>query len=195
LIIVTKAGISWTVRHVDQILAPPIMKLASVLRSRRHHALLRLAAATTGEGAAPKPGVVRLSTSSGSSLDGKKSVLELLQRVADGKVSPHVAAELCGPAAEYEEVGDFAKIDTKREARTGFPEVVYAESKTPQQVAAIMKVMICGGEDNVMASRVTAQAADEIRALMPVQKIEAGWRSGEGIVTDVLPCWKNRSKS
>uniref|UniRef100_H3G4X3 phosphoribosylaminoimidazole carboxylase n=1 Tax=Phytophthora ramorum TaxID=164328 RepID=H3G4X3_PHYRM len=65
---------------------------------------------------------------------------------------------------------NFAKIDTKREARTGFPEVVYAESKTPQQVAAIMQVMIDGGEDNVMASRVTPQAADEIRALMPVRK-------------------------
>ncbi|GMF32847.1 unnamed protein product [Phytophthora lilii] len=144
------------------------MMLARVLRSRR--ALLRFAVAVDGgEGAVLKFHVARLSTSSNSQSEDKKSILELMQRVADGKVSPHAAAELCGTAHEYEAVGDFAKIDTKREARTGFPEVVYAESKTPEQVAAIMKVMIDGGEENVMASRVTTGAADEIRALMPVR--------------------------
>ncbi|KUF97332.1 hypothetical protein AM588_10011705 [Phytophthora nicotianae] len=129
------------------------MTLVGVLRSRRH-TLLHVAASTiSGERAVPKLRVATLSTSSNSHLEDKKPILELLQRVADGKVSPQEAAELCGPAAEYEAVGDFAKIDTKREARTGFPEVVYAESKTSQQVAAIMKAMIDGGEDNVMASR------------------------------------------
>ncbi|KAG2790363.1 hypothetical protein JG687_00000360 [Phytophthora cactorum] len=147
------------------------MELVGVLRSRRH-ALLRVAASTISrEGVVPKFRVAGLSTSSKSHLEDKKPIQELLQRVADGKISPQEAAELCGPAAEYEAVGDFAKIDTKREARTGFPEVVYAESKTSQQVAAIMKVMIDGGEDNVMASRVTPQAADEIRALMPGQHL------------------------
>ncbi|ETL94714.1 hypothetical protein L917_07386 [Phytophthora nicotianae] len=147
------------------------MTLVGVLRSRRH-TLLHVAASTiSGERAVPKLRVATLSTSSNSHLEDKKPILELLQRVADGKVSPQEAAELCGPAAEYEAVGDFAKIDTKREARTGFPEVVYAESKTSQQVAAIMKAMIDGGEDNVMASRVTPQAADQIRALMPGQHL------------------------
>ncbi|KAG6597799.1 1-(5-phosphoribosyl)-5-amino-4-imidazole-carboxylate carboxylase [Phytophthora cinnamomi] len=147
------------------------MKLVGVQRSCRP-ALLRFAAAATGgQCNAPKLLVAGLSTSSFSQAEDKKSILELLQRVADGKVSPQAAAELCGPAAEYEAVGDFAKIDTKREARTGFPEVVYAESKTPEQVAAIMKVMIGGGEDNVMASRVTPEAADAIRALMPGQHL------------------------
>ncbi|KAG7393929.1 hypothetical protein PHYPSEUDO_000106 [Phytophthora pseudosyringae] len=144
------------------------MKLVGVLRSRRHALLRAAAAAKGGERVAPKYRAAGLSTSSN---EDKNSVLELLQKVADGKVSPQVAAELCGPAAEYEAVGDFAKIDTKREARTGFPEVVYAESKTPEQVAAIMKAMIHGGEDNVMASRVTPQAADEIRAFMPGQHL------------------------
>ncbi|KAI9989623.1 hypothetical protein PInf_019908 [Phytophthora infestans] len=143
------------------------MNLVGVLRSHRH-ALLRVAAATiTIESVIPKVQIAGLSTSSNAHLKDKKPILELLQRVADGEVSPQDAAELCGPTAEYEAVGDFAKIDTKREARTGFPEVVYAESKTSEQVAAIMKVMIDGGEDNVMASRVTRQAADEIRALIP----------------------------
>ncbi|GMF24566.1 unnamed protein product [Phytophthora fragariaefolia] len=148
------------------------MMLVGAPRPRRP-ALLCLAAALAVAGeqrGAPRFHAVGLATSSTSQAEDKKSIQELLQRVADGKVSPQAAAELCGPAAEYEAVGDFAKIDTKREARTGFPEVVYAESKTPEQVAAIMKVMIDGGEDNVMASRVTPEAADAIRALMPVRR-------------------------
>ncbi|RQM17246.1 hypothetical protein DD237_000722 [Peronospora effusa] len=131
----------------------------------RNLALLRF---PRGNGLVSKGCAAGLSTSSSFPLADKTSILELLQRVADGKVSPHAAMELCNYAAEYQEVGHFAKIDTKREARTGFPEVVYAESKTPEQVAAIMKVMIDGGENNVMASRVTIQAAADIQALMPV---------------------------
>ncbi|KAE8911992.1 hypothetical protein PF005_g2682 [Phytophthora fragariae] len=148
------------------------MKLVFGLSRSLRPALLRsVVAATGGQCGAPKFRVAGLSTSSTSQGEDKKSILELLQRVADGKVSPQAAAELCGPGAEYEAVGDFAKIDTKREARTGFPEVVYAESKTPEQVAAIMKVMIDGGEDNVMASRVTPESAGAIQALMPGQHL------------------------
>ncbi|KAL3671576.1 hypothetical protein V7S43_003493 [Phytophthora oleae] len=147
------------------------MKLVAALRSHRSVLLRAVSIATSGECVAPKFCSVGMSTSSLSQSEDNKSILELLQRVADGKVSPQAAAELCSSAAEYEAVGDFAKIDTKREARTGFPEVVYAESKTPEQVAAIMNAMIDGGEDNVMASRVTPQAADDVRALMPCRHL------------------------
>ncbi|OWZ24602.1 1-(5-phosphoribosyl)-5-amino-4-imidazole-carboxylate carboxylase [Phytophthora megakarya] len=142
------------------------MNLVGVLRSR--HAR-RFMAVASGRGVATQFQAAGFTSSSNS--EDSNSILELLQRVADGKVSPQSAAELCAAAAEYEAVGNFAKIDTKREFRTGFPEVVYAESKTPEQVAAIMNAMIDGGENNVMASRVTQQAADEIRALMPHQHL------------------------
>ncbi|KAF4322804.1 hypothetical protein G195_002140 [Phytophthora kernoviae 00238/432] len=147
-----------------------MMRLAQsvgALRSRRY-ALTRLAiAVTNGDSAVSKFHVARLSTKS----TDKTGVLELLERVAAGKVSPIEAAEIYSSKFEYEAVGDYAKIDTKRGVRTGFPEVVYAESKTSEQVATIMKVMIDGGEDNVMASRVTKEAADEIRTLMPGQQL------------------------
>jgi NCAIR mutase (PurE)-related protein len=35
-------------------------------------------------------------------------------------------------------LSDFANLDHQRQARNGLPEVVYAESKTPEQVAAIL---------------------------------------------------------
>uniref|UniRef100_A0AAV1V6G0 phosphoribosylaminoimidazole carboxylase n=1 Tax=Peronospora matthiolae TaxID=2874970 RepID=A0AAV1V6G0_9STRA len=118
--------------------------------------------------------VAALSTSSFSTGEDDKMsmVLQLLQRVADGKVSPQAAAEQCSSiAATYESVEEFAKIDTTRKARTGFPEAVYAEGKTPDQVAAIMKVMMDKSDDTVMASRVTAKAAARIRALIPNQDL------------------------
>ncbi|CAI5742229.1 unnamed protein product [Peronospora destructor] len=143
------------------------MKFSGVLCSRGL-ALLRF---RRGNVLVSKGCAAGLSTSSSFPLADKTSILKLLQRVADGKVSAHAAMEFCNYATEYQEVGNFAKIDTKREARTGFPEVVYAENKTPEQVAAIMKVMIDGGENNVMASRVTTQAAADIQALMPDQHL------------------------
>jgi NCAIR mutase (PurE)-related protein len=40
------------------------------------------------------------------------------------------------PSGDVENIG-FARVDHGREARTGFPEVVFGEGKSPQQIAAI----------------------------------------------------------
>lgn len=81
-------------------------------------------------------------------------------------MSPADAAKQLGDS--YSDVEGFAKIDTARGRRTGFPEVVYAEGKTPAQVSTIMRAMIRSGESNVMASRVSPQAADEVLAALQV---------------------------
>ncbi len=39
----------------------------------------------------------------------------------------------------FTEVGDFAVVDTHRGLRCGFPEVILAEGKTPEQCAAIAR--------------------------------------------------------
>lgn len=50
-----------------------------------------------------------------------------------------------------------AKLDSWRSERTGFPEVVLGEGKSPEQIAAILRKM--GSNDQVaMATRVTPQA-------------------------------------
>ncbi|DAZ97997.1 TPA: hypothetical protein N0F65_005155 [Lagenidium giganteum] len=99
------------------------------------------------------------STSSGT--------LELLQQVASGQVTPEAAAAQCR-LFEYESVDVFAKIDTRRWARTGFPEVVYAEGKTTEQVVAILRLMQQKQpEATVMATRVTTAAAEEILSHVP----------------------------
>ncbi len=47
----------------------------------------------------------------------------------------------------------FAQVDTHRALRKGFPEVIYAEGKTPDQVAAIA-ASICEREQRFLATRV-----------------------------------------
>ncbi|TMW64259.1 hypothetical protein Poli38472_012881 [Pythium oligandrum] len=94
------------------------------------------------------------------------SLLTLLQRVAEGQIAPQDAVREC-QQLEYDALGEFAKIDTNRLQRTGFPEVIYAEGKTPEQVAKILVAMSAKGEENVMATRVAADAVEHVRAFLP----------------------------
>jgi NCAIR mutase (PurE)-related protein len=52
----------------------------------------------------------------------------------------------------------FAHADTHRHLRTGFPEVVLGQGKTPEQIAAILIELRRGGS-TVMATRVSAEVA------------------------------------
>jgi NCAIR mutase (PurE)-related protein len=65
----------------------------------------------------------------------EQSIRELLGRVAqrEQSVDDAIAALKVLP---FEDVG-FAKLDHHREIRRGFPEVIYCQGKTPQQVAEI----------------------------------------------------------
>jgi hypothetical protein len=69
-----------------------------------------------------------------------EALKSLLQSVAAGEVNPDVALEKLKHFA-YEPVGDFARIDHHRKLRTGFPEVIWGQDKTPEQIAQIMEAM------------------------------------------------------
>lgn len=69
-----------------------------------------------------------------------EALKSLLESVATGEVNPDVALEKLKHFA-YEPVGDFARIDHHRTLRTGFPEVIWGQGKTPEQIAQIMEVM------------------------------------------------------
>jgi NCAIR mutase (PurE)-related protein len=57
------------------------------------------------------------------------------------------------------------KIDLHRALRNGFPEVVYGEGKTPEQVAEIFTRM--REHANVLATRVSPEMAGQVRAVCP----------------------------
>ncbi len=71
----------------------------------------------------------------------------MLARVAAGELSPGKAASQLAPllvsgGAQAEDVGGFAKIDHDRRRRVGFPEVVFGDGKSAEQIVDILKAMI-----------------------------------------------------
>ncbi len=61
---------------------------------------------------------------------------------------------------------DFVCLDHHRLSRTGFPEVVYGETKTAEQIAAIMEKMMHQGR-LAMATRVSAEKAAVVCRKIP----------------------------
>ena len=73
---------------------------------------------------------------------------DLLDRVRRGDVDPSAAAGLVLTAlraAPFEDLG-FARVDTHRATRQGFPEVILGLGKTPAQIAAIAEKLVARGQ-------------------------------------------------
>ena len=93
----------------------------------------------------------------------------LLVRVAAGDLSPASAAAKLAPllvsgGAQAEDVGGFAKIDHDRSRRVGFPEVVFGEGKSAEQIIDILKAMITEGRERSEAIAPVATAAPALVA-------------------------------
>ena len=67
---------------------------------------------------------------------------DLLSRVRKGKVSLEEALRHLKDLP-YKDIG-FARVDSHRALRCGFPEVIFCQGKTPQQVVAIARQIIKG---------------------------------------------------
>ena len=60
----------------------------------------------------------------------------------------------------------FAHLDTHRQLRTGYPEVVYCEGKTPEQLKAIMEFLLTK-ESDILGTRASRQHFDALSGLSP----------------------------
>ena len=90
----------------------------------------------------------------------KDSVRRLLEEVGKGTVKVDDAlAQLS--KLPYEDLG-FAKIDHHRALRKGFPEVVYGQGKTPDQIEKIVEVLAKEGS-TVLVTRTGKEAYDRIK--------------------------------
>lgn len=90
--------------------------------------------------------------------DTKEEVLSLLRRVSEGAVKPEEAL-LKLKLMPYEDLG-YAKVDYHRGLRQGVPEVIYGQSKTPEQIAGILAALHQRGCANVLVTRITQETAD-----------------------------------
>lgn len=86
----------------------------------------------------------------------KKALTDLLTQVAQGQLSvEHAQKNLTH--LEYEDI-DFASIDHHRSLRKGFPEVIFGQGKTSEQIIGIMTKMV-PKEDIVLVTRLDAEKA------------------------------------
>src|SRR5436190_23574329 len=91
-------------------------------------------------------------------------VREILEQVQAGEMTPDAALAALR-WAPVEELG-FARLDTHRQLRTGYPEVVFCQGKTAEQVVAIVGRL---AERNavVLATRANAEQVAAVRAAFP----------------------------
>ncbi len=76
---------------------------------------------------------------------------DILKQVASGALSvDNAARRLSEP---YDDLG-FAKVDSHRADRTGFPEAIYCPGKSPEQIADIAASLVASGQ-TVIATRAT----------------------------------------
>ena len=87
---------------------------------------------------------------------------EILNRVQSGALSPDEALAML-KAQPFEDLG-YAKIDHHRAVRQGAGEVIYGAGKTARQIIGIAKEMRRHGEKTILITRLSQQAADEVRA-------------------------------
>lgn len=99
----------------------------------------------------------------------KEEELEaLLQKYKDGTVSIDTVVKKIRNVP-YEDMG-FAVVDHQRELRQGFPEVIYAEGKTIEQVRKIMLSIYHEGNGNILATRASqAMYKDVQKSIAKVQ--------------------------
>jgi NCAIR mutase (PurE)-related protein len=94
----------------------------------------------------------------------RERVLALLRQVADGQVDPADALRrLSLPDTERL---PFATIDHHRALRQGYPEVIFADGKTAEQVVAIASALAARGE-GFLATRVSPAMHEPLRRCFP----------------------------
>jgi len=102
-------------------------------------------------------------------------IKEILEAFSGGNLSlPEALAKLTEKA--YQDLG-YAKIDQDRQNRKSFPESIYGENKTSEQLFEIVKAMYAGGS-NVLATRLSPEKGETLVTQFP-----------EGIFDSIARCF------
>ncbi len=94
----------------------------------------------------------------------KEHLKKLLENVSEGSLSVKEATDRLQYSA-YEDIG-YAHIDHHRSLRKGFPEVIFGEGKTADQIAGIMDKMQ-NQENIVLVTRIDRRKAQNLCSRFP----------------------------
>lgn len=107
----------------------------------------------------------------------KNEIKEILEAVKNYSMSVDDAL-LKIKKEPFEDLG-YAKVDLHRKIRQGAAEVIYGASKTPEQMIGIIETMKQNGQDTILITRLSAEAAEEIQK---VHEMEYHKESRIGII-------------
>jgi len=93
-------------------------------------------------------------------------IRRLLEGVSDGTVSVDDAL-LKLKVKPFEDIG-YAKVDMHRSLRQGTAEVIYGSGKTPEQIIGIAKTMLENGQDTILITRLSEEAALPVGISLPM---------------------------
>ena len=93
-------------------------------------------------------------------------IRKLLEGVSDGTVSVDDAI-LKLKTKPFEDIG-YAKVDMHRELRQGTAEVIYGAGKSAEQIIGIAKTMLKNGQNTILITRLSADAAEEVGKSHPL---------------------------
>jgi pyridinium-3,5-biscarboxylic acid mononucleotide synthase len=94
----------------------------------------------------------------------EKDLFKLLQDVKNGNLSIEEGTEQLKDLP-FKELG-FAKIDNHREMRVGYPEVIYCQGKTVEQVKKIVEFMNTKN-NNILGTRATKEMYEAVKEICP----------------------------
>jgi NCAIR mutase (PurE)-related protein len=96
------------------------------------------------------------------------SLAAILEAVRSGTLSPGEAEAFVRGVFDGERTENlgFARVDHQRASRQGFPEVVFGQGKTPEQVAAIARAIVGRGH-SLLVTRTDRVAFDAVSAGVP----------------------------
>jgi len=92
----------------------------------------------------------------------EQKLREILTNIKEGKLQPEEALSLFKDF-DYKDL-DFAKIDNHRQLRTGYPEVIFGQNKTSEQITGIIEYMLAQ-DNNILVTRTTREVFDKVRKI------------------------------
>lgn len=93
-------------------------------------------------------------------------IRRVLEEVRDGRTSVEEAL-LQIKKEPFEDIG-YAKVDLHRKVRQGAAEVIYGAGKTPEQIAGIVDSMRKNGQNTILITRLSREAAEAVAVKNPL---------------------------